>query len=162
MANRIPALRPLLDYCRQHFVLDLNGLHGPRHWGRVYANGIRIANAEGANPLVPSYFAFVHDSCRTNDDVDYQHGPDAAEFALKLRALDLLPMSNEEFDLLTFACRHHSDGFTEAPLEVQICWDADRLDLFRVGYYPDPKRLCTAYAKQEQVIRAAVARSCRS
>jgi uncharacterized protein len=31
---------------------------------------------------------------------------------------------------------------------VQACWDADRLDLGRVGIAPAPERLCTAAARE--------------
>jgi len=42
---------------------------------------------------------------------------------------------------------------------VQTCWDADRLDLGRVGKKPDPLRLCTAAARKPEIISAAYARS---
>lgn len=31
------------------------------------------------------------------------------------------------------ALAYHSDGYTEGDITVQVCWDADRLDLGRVG-----------------------------
>ena len=60
-------------------------------------------------------------------------------------------MSDEEMDLLTEAFKYHSDGYTEADITVQVCWDADRLDLGRVGIKPAPHRLCTASAKSIEV-----------
>jgi uncharacterized protein len=61
--------------------------------------------------------------------------------------------------LLCHACKLHSDGFITADLTVQACWDADRLDLGRVGVKPDPRYLCTSYAKRGDVIDRAYERS---
>jgi uncharacterized protein len=36
---------------------------------------------------------------------------------------------------------HHSEGAVHADPTVQTCWDADRLDLGRVGVMPDAKFL---------------------
>ena len=64
-------------------------------------------------------------------------------------------MINEEMDLLTEALIYHSDGYTEADITVQVCWDADHLDLSRVGIKPAPHKLCTAPAKSVDVLEAA-------
>ena len=58
-----------------------------------------------------------------------------------------LGLGAEEVLLLAYACRHHSDGRVDADVSVQACWDADRLDLVRVGIRPDPDRLCTPAAR---------------
>jgi len=50
--------------------------------------------------------------------------------------------------LLDYACRYHTQGWLDAPGAVQVCWDADRLDLWRVGTRPDPSRLCTRAARR--------------
>ena len=57
---------------------------------------------------------------------------------------------------MTEALKYHSDGYTDADLTVQVCWDADRLDLGRVGIKPAPHRLCTASAKSVDVLEAAM------
>jgi len=36
---------------------------------------------------------------------------------------------------------HHSDGAVDADPTIQTCWDADRLDLGRVGIKPAAKYL---------------------
>ena len=71
----------------------------------------------------------------------------------------LLRLDAPGLDQLAYACRHHSDGLTEADVTVQTCWDADRLDLARVGIEPEPRLLCTQQAKSRDVIDAAVRRS---
>jgi len=66
-----------------------------------------------------------------------------------------------ELELLCEACIGHSDGLLEADVTVQTCWDADRLDLGRVGIEPDPSRLCTPAAREPEIIAWAFARSVR-
>lgn len=44
-------------------------------------------------------------------------------------------------------CALHSEGAIDAHPTVQTCWDADRLDLGRVGTKPHPQRLCTDGAR---------------
>ena len=64
-----------------------------------------------------------------------------------------------ELGLLVVACQGHSDGQTHEDVTVSTCWDADRLDLGRVGIRPDPRRLCTAAARDPALIQWAFARS---
>lgn len=59
------------------------------------------------------------------------------------------------------ACEKHSDGLTDADITVQVCWDADRLDLGRVGVRPHARYLCTDAAKSPSVIEWAYGRSIR-
>jgi uncharacterized protein len=56
--------------------------------------------------------------------------------------------------------RLHSDGHTESEPGIVACWDADRLDLGRIGITPEPHRLCTAPARDPQRIARAMAMSC--
>jgi uncharacterized protein len=46
-----------------------------------------------------------------------------------------------------------------APVTVQACWDADRLDLWRVGVTPDPLRLATQIARSGRLYEEAKRRS---
>ena len=57
--------------------------------------------------------------------------------------------------LLRSTLRYHSDGYTEADITVQVCWDASRLDLGRVGIKPVAHRLCTYSAQLPEVLEAA-------
>ena len=129
-------------FARHHFKLDWHGIHGAPHWARVRRNGLRLAKTEGANARVIEYFAFTHDLCRKDDFVDPYHGQRAAELVSKLNG-KLIFLNDHELGLLQEACTHHSDGLTDADVTVQCCWDADRLDLPRVGVRVNPARLCT-------------------
>ncbi len=55
-------------------------------------------------------------------------------------------------DLLGFACEEHTNGGVCANPTVGVCWDADRLNLWRVGITPDPLFLSTRAARSEQRI----------
>ena len=144
----------------QGFALHLDGIHGEAHWTRVRNCGLRLAERTGADPVVVELFALLHDSKRLNDGHDPQHGARAAQFAASLRG-SLLDLPDSAFELLRFACEYHTDGLTEADVTVQTCWDADRLDLGRIGIRPDPRRLCTLAAKESATIEWAIAQSRR-
>lgn len=132
---------------RSQFRLDWHGIHGAPHWARVRFHGISLARAEKVDTRIPALFALLHDSQRRNDGHDPDHGPLAAEYAVWLRKRGLIELDNQAFSLLLQACRGHSDGLMDADRRVQVCWDADRLDLGRVGIFPDARRLCTPSAR---------------
>ncbi len=67
----------------------------------------------------------------------------------------LFDLSDDDFELLRFACARHTDGLTQADITVQVCWDSDRLDLGRVGIPPVASKLCTAAAKSREVLQWA-------
>lgn len=139
------------------FWLDLHhGVHGIPHWSRVWFHGRQLAAAVDVDPAILAWFAYLHDSHRHDDHRDPQHGIRAADFALKLKHERVLTeLSDGDFERLCEAMRLHSDGHTEADAAVRACWDADRLDLFRVGIEPRTSLLCTAHARKPHVIQRA-------
>jgi uncharacterized protein len=149
---------PLRGYLEQHFALEWEGIHGAPHWARVRVNGLELAERTGASRRVVSLFAFLHDSCRANESHDPQHGARACDLIAELRDR-FLSISDEEAQLLALACRDHSAGLIAADVTVQTCWDADRLDLGRVGTKPDARLLCTEAARQRAMIERAYRRS---
>ena len=147
-----------VEHCCEAYQMDHNGYHGFYHWMRVLYNGRMLADMENANIRVVELFCLLHDTQRRNERRDPSHGRRAARYARSLRGV-WIDISDEEMDLLTEALKYHSDGYTEADITVQVCWDADRLDLGRVGIKPAPHRLCTASAKSVDVLEAAYERS---
>ena len=118
-----------------------------------------LAGMESANLSVVELFCMLHDTQRRNERrAPPSHGRRAARYAKSLRGV-WFDLSDKEMELLTEALKYHSDGYTEADITVQVCWDADRLDLGRVGIKPAPHRLCTASAKSVAVLEAAYERS---
>lgn len=151
--------RALLVRLREDFALDWGSIHGAPHWARVRRNGLVLAERTGASRRVVSLFAFLHDACRKHDGRDRGHGERAAALVTRLAEQGVLGLGGEEAQLLAHACRHHSDGLLEADVTVQTCWDADRLDLGRVGTRPDPRYLCTPAARDRELIAWAYHRS---
>ena len=150
----------LLAHVKREFQLDWHGIHGAPHWARVRYNGLVLAAETGANPRVVELFAFLHDVRREHDGHDRRHGARAAELAAEWQGR-LFSLDRRERRLLEQACREHSEGHTRADVTVQTCWDADRLDLGRVGIRPHPKYLCTEAARDGAMIEASYARSVR-
>jgi uncharacterized protein len=140
--NTRAIMRVILD----GYALPLRGHHGVVHWARVLENGLRVAELNGADVDVVTLFAMFHDSRRVNEDRDNGHGLRGAELARSLRGT-LVHLDDHRFEKLFEACRLHTDGLTDADLTLQACWDADRLDLGRVGVTPAPSRLCTDAAR---------------
>jgi uncharacterized protein len=148
----------LLVHLRNQFAIDWNGHHGISHWTRVRANGLMLAPETGANTHVIELFAFFHDSRRFNEHVDDGHGSRGAVLARQLEGR-FFDATDTEMDLLQLACDGHSDGMTTGDVTVLTCWDADRLDLGRVGITPNPKYLCTDAAKNLRTLERAHARA---
>jgi uncharacterized protein len=135
-------LAAIADVILGGYVLPTGGPHGVVHWARVLENGLRIAAANGADRDVVTLFALFHDARRVNEDWDDGHGLRGGELARSLRG-ELVHLDDARFDLLFEACRLHTDGLTVGDPTLLACWDADRLDLGRVGITPDPRRLGT-------------------
>ena len=154
-------IRSLIPHLRKQFKLNWRGIHGVSHWARVRRNGLLLSEATGANTTIVELFAFLHDSCRRNDGYDPGHGARAADFAQSLHG-SVFTLSLNELDLLVEACQWHTHGKHSDNMTVQTCWDADRLDLGRVGIRPLAERLCTDAARDPSLIQWAYKRSVRN
>lgn len=126
---------------------ELGALHGIAHWDRVYENGQKLLTPE-VNPLVVGLFAYLHDSCREDDYEDLEHGARAAEFIDSIRDTYLKEVLDEDIVLLKEACRLHTTATRTNNPTINACFDADRLDLWRVGITPDPDRLATEKGRE--------------
>ncbi len=129
------------------YALRVHGDHGVVHWARVMENGLRVAEANGGDREVVALFAMFHDSRRINECRDHGHGMRGGELARSLRGT-LIHLDDARFELLFQACCLHTDGLVEGDPTLLACWDADRLDLGRVGITPKPQRLCTDAARE--------------
>jgi uncharacterized protein len=125
----------------------LSSIHGPNHWHNVEDVGLKIAHmlesfGRHVDRDVVRLFAVLHDSCRMNDNHDPDHGRRAAEYAKQIRGR-LFDLDDSRFELLYKAIAWHADGFTAKELTIGACFDADRMDLRRVGIKPDPALIST-------------------
>jgi uncharacterized protein len=126
---------------------DKYSIHGPDHWLRVERNACVLASRTGARVPVVRLFALFHDSQRENDWTDPMHGARGAELAEDLRGSQY-DLSDEDFDLLHYACTWHTDERFHDDPTIGTCWDADRLDLGRAGSTPDPQYMSTEFGKE--------------
>jgi uncharacterized protein len=146
--------KALWEMLRDQSSLSAGGYHGLDHWVRVLANGRKLAQVTWANLAVVELFAAFHDARRLHEDYDPEHGLRAAAFVREMRG-HWFDLDDHGMNLLVAACEQHSDGLIDADITVQTCWDADRLDLGRVGIMPDPQYLCTDAAKEPRMIEWA-------
>jgi len=140
-------------------------IHGPGHWFRVRRFGAILAALEGlpedARRCV-EIFALVHDLARLDDGCGNQHAIDGAAYIDEVLPAVFGPIPRDQVETVRVAIRYHSDGMVsrvaddrglfahlEGPHELSVrtigcCWDADRLDLPRVGIHPEARFMSTA------------------
>lgn len=109
-------------------------------------HGLTIGRERDADLFVVELFAFLHNTQRFSDGGDRWHGLRAADYARSLNGVyfDLQPA---QIDDLCYAMLWHSGGSTHKKVNIQTCWDADRLDLGRVGTTPSPRFLSAEAVK---------------
>jgi uncharacterized protein len=146
----LPALEPLLEAVRWRATGIGSQLHGERHCQCVAHIGGELAAAvPGTDPVVVFLFGLLHDTMRENEGSDPGHGPRAAAHGRSLQDEGLLRLDERRLELLTLACELHADGLTTGDPTLGVCWDADRLNLWRVGTTPLPELLSTEPARRE-------------
>ena len=126
----------------------LGETHGLSHWQRVERNGIILSMENGRfrediNIKVVRFFAYLHDKCRLNDWADLDHGVRSADMLVTMRDTILKDFTDEEVSLLEKACRYHTTELRTGIPTIDVCFDADRLDLCRVGITPNPKLMAS-------------------
>ena len=144
----------LLHTVCEQFDLRLDGDHGVYHWHRVYKNALMLAEHYDITSDIFMLFALFHDSRRANEGIDPMHGKRGARYARSLQESHSLlnSLSATDFALFQYACSSHTNIDRDNPLVdniiANICWDADRLDIGRVGFIVDPSYLSTDHAKE--------------
>lgn len=121
---------------------DLGTTHGVEHWDRVARFG-RMLYQEGVDMNVVLAFAYLHDSERKDNAEDIEHGKRASLLINKIRETELRTLSDEQIVKLKRACELHTTEHRTGDLTIGTCFDADRMDLLRVGIMPAPKRMAT-------------------
>lgn len=143
------AVQPwLVHEVLSRYRLRLGGIHGPGHWLRVRCNGLALAaRTPGADVRAVELFALLHDSRRRDDGRDFGHGQRAADYAETLVRDGILRLDPARLDLLVAACAGHELGGVSKDPTIGCCWDADRLELARLGRPPVDRLLSTAAAR---------------
>lgn len=139
-------------------------LHGPEHWRRVADYGRDLAermNLPATDVHNVHIFAWTHDLARVSDRSDPEHGVRGAHLFLDIAAHTFPEASALDRTRIAAAIEHHNTGMTadtavrtghidipetddNALIDfIGCCWDADRLDLLRLGRFPHPERMST-------------------
>ena len=131
--------------------------HGEHHWQLVALTGYELARQVKEVELELVFlFGLLHDCRRETDNYDPEHGPRGAEFTRQLYDQgELSFLRTDQLEKLCAAIYYHSEGETSADPTIAVCWDADRLNLWRVGVRPSPKLLSTEAAKKGERIEWA-------
>lgn len=129
------------------FPLGLESTHGPAHWRRVERNALLLATRTNADPIVVRLFAVFHDSRRENEGTDPQHGERGAQLAELFRGQHF-DLDDEAFEKLIHACIWHTHQTQHDDPTIGTCYDADRLDLGRVGVIPSPEYMSTDFGRE--------------
>jgi uncharacterized protein len=136
--------------------------HGPSHWERVARNGIHLATlTPDADLGVVLAFALIHDAFRLDDGEDRLHGHRASVWAGRVADQFLpdtrgrRPDRRTRVELLCIALGNHQLGRTTEQPTIGCCWDADRLDLGRVGTVPSPEFMSTEEGRLFAAARTA-------
>lgn len=130
------------------FSLPESLVHGPDHWRRVDRNARLLARSNGGDLTVVRLFALFHDSRREDDGADPAHGARGAALAEEMHSAGLFVVTDPQLQLLQFACIWHTEGDDHPDPTIGACWDADRLDLERIGVRPSPRFMSTELARQ--------------
>jgi uncharacterized protein len=132
-------LAAILEEAKKVFGLDPAWTkHGPNHWLQVEKNAVMLAKKTiGCDIEVARRFALLHDCRRQNEGSDPE-----------LSDKGILCLDPGQLAKLEFAMTHHNGGQVSGDPTIGVCWDADRLDLPRVGTRPDIDLMSTRHAKE--------------
>ena len=139
-----PDFSSLQSHVLSHRVF-ISELHGLEHWKQVEWNGLLLATETGADIMVVRLFALFHDSKRADDGYDEEHGPRGAVFARECFKEHRIGITREQFDKLYHACKFHTTEHRSDDATINTCYDADRLDLGRVGIMLNPMKMATDF-----------------
>ena len=129
------------------------GLHGMSHLRRVASTAGRIASLISEDVEAAVVTGFLHDCARTDDGGGTSHAHDSA-----CVAKNILPTCYPHLDVdrLCAGIAGHADGVVTDDLLIGSVWDADRLDLVRLGIEVDLGLLSTSVARRVAIVRQEV------
>lgn len=109
--------------------------------------GLELARSNGADDEVVELFALLHDAFREDEYEDERHGERAAEMVKNFQG-KFFTISSPQLKQLTYACREHAKGAISDDITIGTCFDADRLDLWRVGQTPEERYFSTSAGRE--------------
>jgi uncharacterized protein len=122
------------DYAESIFACGPYSVHGPEHWHRVEAIGQELCKESRGDLEVVRL-------------LDPLHGPRAADILGEIVG-ELFTLEPDRLELLEYSIRHHTGGQISDDPTIGACWDADRLDIGRVGIIPRERYMSTAAGRR--------------
>ena len=132
----------LRSFSKNRWLAEMGATHGVEHWDRVARFG-QMLYQEGADMVVILAFAYLHDSERKDNAMDIEHGKRASKLIDSIRQTELSTLNDVQIKKLKLACELHTIEHRTGDLTIDTCFDADRMDLLRVGIMPLPERMAT-------------------
>jgi uncharacterized protein len=122
------AITDLYAEVEERFATFDDPAHGWEHVRRVYNLALRIAEEEGADPLITGTAALLHDIGRLIHKKGVHHAELSVEESRKILAG--YPLKSEQVEAILHAIVAHSfsRGVEPHTLEARVLRDADRLD----------------------------------
>ena len=125
-------------------IIPINELdhHGAAHVFRVSLYAEILAWEYGADPFAATLAAYCHDSGRSKDGKDFDHGLKSWE---KCGVIISQMVTDKQSESIKNAIILHTNGLTSTDPLIAALWDGDRIDLIRFGHPPileklDPER----------------------
>lgn len=133
---------------QDQFRLSQGSLHGYQHWKRVERLGKYIGATNGSDIAIVSHFAYLHDAVRHSESEDVLHGLRAGDYVQILASQKHISLNQSQLNTLVLACKtHNTITATILNPTLATCFDADRLDLWRMGIQPIESLLFTDKGK---------------
>lgn len=153
-ALAVPPPMPLgvtIDHVLREVEANGDPTHDVRHARAVASIALDLIRENGAgDPVVAELFGILHDVHRGQR----RHGEAAAAYARQLRGVGLLELDDDQMALLCTALEGHAHGTTTSDPTIGACWDADRLELRRVGARIASRLLSTDAGRKAAAVRA--------
>ena len=117
------------------------------HSTRVEAFGLLLMQAYTfVDADVVKWFAYLHDFTKMKMSVG--HGESAADYIKTIRHTILSDLSDSQIVTLQMACALHMTTRETEDMTINVCFDADRLDIQRHGIATDPQKMATDLGKR--------------
>jgi len=142
-------MEKIIEYIKLKARLFNSPIHGIKHWKNVEKIGMYLCERNNADRELVKTFAYIHDIGRLNEDEDFGHGKRSVEIAKEMVENKIITSLDEnQLQKLYYACEYHSKEDAKSDdITIQTCWDADRLDLWRLMITPKKELLFTDAGK---------------
>lgn len=120
-------------------------IHGVQHLRQVAFLAGRFAYSLNVDYKTAIIGGYLHDCARSDDGGGNSHAHESAFLAKRIIETN---WSSTDIDKIFYAIYYHADGLNTNDPFIGCIWDADRLNLVRLGLIPKVELLSTEFAKR--------------